>query len=217
MKATKLIHRYGESVLSTWETSFAAVERQSTMAERLLSLLAFLNFDDIFPALFERLRGGERQVGSVREASDPRWQSYLSPNSPLDPYTVERAFRVLQTYSLIQWRDDPGGYAMHKLVHAWGQDRDLSLIILELLIDIIPSVTGNPIFGMRLVPHVMANFTFVSSINAPSTSIHYESLDSMAAVGDFLCGLGRWSDEYEIRAFRFRKCVRERVLSILTH
>ena len=59
MKATKLIHRYGESVLSTWETSFAAVERQSTMAERLLSSLAFLNFDDIFPALFERLRGGK--------------------------------------------------------------------------------------------------------------------------------------------------------------
>jgi hypothetical protein len=26
---------------------------------------------------------------------------------------------------------------------------------LELLADIIPSTAGNPIFGMRLVPHVM--------------------------------------------------------------
>jgi len=52
-KANRQIHRYGESVLSTWETSFAAVERQSPMAARLLSLLAFLNFDDIFLALFE--------------------------------------------------------------------------------------------------------------------------------------------------------------------
>jgi hypothetical protein len=52
MKAKKQIHRYGESVLSTWETSFAAVERQSAVAARLLSFLAFLNFDDIFPGLF---------------------------------------------------------------------------------------------------------------------------------------------------------------------
>jgi hypothetical protein len=41
MKARKLIHRYGESVLSTWETSFAAVERQSAIAASLLSVLAF--------------------------------------------------------------------------------------------------------------------------------------------------------------------------------
>jgi hypothetical protein len=37
MKAKKLIHRYGESVLSTWEISFAAVEWQSAIAARLLS------------------------------------------------------------------------------------------------------------------------------------------------------------------------------------
>lgn len=30
---------------------------------------------------------------------------------------------VLQPYSLIQWRDEQGGYAMHTQVHAWGQDR----------------------------------------------------------------------------------------------
>jgi hypothetical protein len=60
MKAKKLIHQYGESVLSTWEASFAAVERQSVTAARLLSLLAFLNFDDIFPTLFERFAGGQK-------------------------------------------------------------------------------------------------------------------------------------------------------------
>ena len=65
---------------------------------------------------------------------------------------------------------------MHKLVHAWGQDRleveqqrYLSLMALELLTDIIPSGAGNPIFGMRLVPHVMANFAVVSDINTAST------------------------------------------------
>jgi hypothetical protein len=110
MKAKKLIHRYGESVLSTWEASFAAVERQSGMAVRLLSLLMFLNFDDIFPALFEQSTG--------------EWQSYLSPDSPPDLYAVEALFEVLQTYSLIQWHDERAGYAMHKPVHATPQGHD---------------------------------------------------------------------------------------------
>jgi hypothetical protein len=107
-------------VLSTWEVSFAAVERQSAIAARLLSLIAFLNFDDIFPALFEQLRGGEGLAGSIREASDGQWQLYLLPDSLADQYAVETAFGVLQMYSLIQWRDDSGGYVMHKLVHTWG-------------------------------------------------------------------------------------------------
>jgi hypothetical protein len=41
-KANKLIYRYGKGVLNTREASFAAVERQSVMAARLLGLLAFL-------------------------------------------------------------------------------------------------------------------------------------------------------------------------------
>lgn len=52
VKATKLLHRYEESVLSTWETSFLTVVRQSPVASRLLTLLALLNFDDIFLDLF---------------------------------------------------------------------------------------------------------------------------------------------------------------------
>jgi hypothetical protein len=55
-KAKKHVHRYGESVLSTWETSFAAVMHQSAIAANLLSLLAFLNFDDIYLTLFEERR-----------------------------------------------------------------------------------------------------------------------------------------------------------------
>jgi hypothetical protein len=47
MKARKLIHQYGESMLSTWEVSFAVVEQQSAIAARLLGLIAFLNFNDI--------------------------------------------------------------------------------------------------------------------------------------------------------------------------
>jgi tetratricopeptide (TPR) repeat protein len=212
MKATKLIHRYGESVLSTWETSFAAVERQSVMAARLLSLLAFLNFDDIFPTLFKRPAGEEKPRAVVREGPNRQWQSYVLIDGSADQYAIEAAFRVLQIYSLVQWQGDRGGYAMHKLVHAWGQDRlkveqqrYLSLMALELLANIIPSATGNSTFGMRLVPHIMANFTVVSSTNTTSATIDDESLESIAIVGNLLRGLGRWSDEHEIRVFHFEK------------
>jgi hypothetical protein len=58
-------------------------------------------------------------------------------------------------------------------VHAWGHDRlkveqrrCLSIIALELLTSIIPSMAGNSILGMQLVPHVMANFAVVSSTSS---------------------------------------------------
>ena len=46
-RAKRHIHQYGESVLSTWEASFEAIENQNPAAARLLSLLAFVNFEDI--------------------------------------------------------------------------------------------------------------------------------------------------------------------------
>jgi hypothetical protein len=75
------------------------------------------------------------------------------------------------------------------------QLRHLSLMALELLTGIIPSRAGNSIFGIRLVPHVMANFTVVSGTTTPSVTIHSEILDSIALVGGLLRGLGRRSDE----------------------
>jgi hypothetical protein len=132
-KAKKPIHRYGESVPSTWEKSFAAIARKSSMAPRLLSLLAFLNFDDIFPELFERLTRRRKPATDKNDASYQEWQSYLSPDGSADQYAVEAAFEALQTYSLIQWREGRGGYAMHRLVHTWAQ-RHLAVVALQMLV-----------------------------------------------------------------------------------
>ena len=100
---------------------------------------------------------------------------------------------------------------MHKLVYAWGQERlkieqqrRLSLIALELLFDILSSRTCNSIFGMRLVPHVMANFTVISDTNMTSETIG-KSLESVAVMRQFIHSLGRWSDEYKIQAFHLGK------------
>lgn len=83
----------------------------------------------------------------------------------------ESAFAVLQTYSLVQFRHDQGGYAMHKLVHAWAyerleldQQRNLSFAALQLLEEVTSAFDGDPTSKNRLVPHVMANFLIFSSV-----------------------------------------------------
>src|SRR5262249_4672059 len=139
-KATQIAHRYGDSVLSTWETTFAAVERQSRVASQLLCLLAFLNFDDIFLGLFDRKSRLSGTTGNLRQIESQQWLALLSSETMVDQYAIESGFTILQTYSLVSWRADQGAYTMHKLVHAWGHDRlrvnqrqTWSLAVLKLL------------------------------------------------------------------------------------
>jgi len=102
-KAIQNIHRYGESVLSTWETTFAAVERQSRVASRLLCLLAFLNFDDIFLGLFNRESRSSGATDNSRQIESQQWLALLSSETTVDQYTIESGFATLQTYSLVSW------------------------------------------------------------------------------------------------------------------
>jgi tetratricopeptide (TPR) repeat protein len=211
IKVTKHVHRYGESVLSTWETSFSALARQSPVASRLLTLLAFLNFDDIFLDLFGTGSSSREATETKTGTGGPQWQMFVSPEASLDRYAVESAFAVLQTYSLVQWRQDQGAYTMHKLVHAWAcdrlgidQERELSLAVLELLTGLMPTCRGIPTQEMRLVPHVMANFGIICTAHRSSHGLDDVGLESVAVAGDFLRRLGRWGDEYEVRAFHFR-------------
>jgi hypothetical protein len=85
------------------------------------------------------------------------------------------------------------------------QQRHLSMIVLELLADIIPFRAGNSIFGTRLVLHIMANCAVAFDTTTASATVDDEILDSVAVSGGFPHDLGRWSDKYKIRAFRFSK------------
>lgn len=148
-RANQEIHRYGESVLSTWEASFAAAERRSPLAPQLLGLLACLNCEDIPLALFaaeppaqeeeaeECERGGEEErqeekQGEREEQADETdeqqqfrewWSTMLSPGTTVEQSAIDTAFETLHTYSLVSWRPDQRAYTMHKLVHAWGYER----------------------------------------------------------------------------------------------
>ncbi|KAJ9663362.1 hypothetical protein H2198_000879 [Neophaeococcomyces mojaviensis] len=211
-KPHRLVYQYGESVLSTWEISYSTIQRQSPAAAKLLNVLAFLNFDDIFLNLFvERPTIPTRQQLSLQDhniatiAEKPRWVQILSSNgASVNHDSIKSAFKTLHAYSLVSWRSDQQAYRMHKLVHAWGHDRlsveqgrAWSSAALELLCD----RQGDVNIERRLVPHVMANFIAVSSAYEGDHQVSAEDRNGLSWVVRLLHRLGRWDDEYRVRVF----------------
>jgi tetratricopeptide (TPR) repeat protein len=198
-KPKRLTHQYGESVLGTWEMSSSAIKRQSPGAFRLLTLLAFLHFDDIFQDLFIQA------------------MTQMFPETSLGIYAIEADFRCLQSFSLIQWKPDQSSYTMHKLVHAWGYERlnqgqqiAFGLAALLLLRQVVSNPKPDPAYKMRLVPHLMANFAILSGIY---NRIDYEDAALLGILDDisgFLHSTGHWTEELAIRKFCWNKLTKLR-------
>ena len=219
-RAKRHIHQYGESVLSTWEASFEAIENHNLAAARLLSLLAFLNFEDIFRGLFDRdgtgvLESAPTRIVEPSEAiasSNETWQSFLFSGQQWTVYMLESAFETLQSYSLIQWKPDQKSYAMHKLVHAWGQDRleadgqwQLSRLALELMAHATAKDQIGRSHQVRLVPHVMASFGIFSPLHESPDMLPIDRLAMIGKMEDFLFRIGRWSEAYTMLMFYLKK------------
>ncbi|KAK5678384.1 hypothetical protein LTR17_027658 [Elasticomyces elasticus] len=203
-KAKQQIHQYGESVLSTWETSCAAIAKQCPVAIRLLSFLAFLDPDDIFLELFRC------ETDSAMAESEPQeddWRDFLSPDVSFEE-VFDEALEALSLYSLIQWKEEQGGYSMHKLVHARGFDRleaeeqgqysRSSLVFLE-------SVTWGGQLDLvrksRITPHISASVTRLREWRRTSTQVPARSLDIVCTLANFIRDVGQYHSEYELRAF----------------
>lgn len=205
------LHQHSNSILSTWELSFAAVERQSLRAARLMTLLAFLNFDDIFLRLFDLhdLQAGQHNPNLPES---PRWvQLVLLRHGEWDQHIIEDCFVTLQAYSLVSWQTEQGAYVVHELVHAWGHDRleiadrqMWSLAALELLARVVVSGKHDLDTKVRIVPHIIANFTVMSSVYGPTTVIEDRDRVATEILADLLTWLGRWKDEYQLRVFHRR-------------
>ncbi|KAL9591408.1 MAG: hypothetical protein Q9179_007754, partial [Wetmoreana sp. 5 TL-2023] len=204
LRPKQYVHRYGESVLSTWETSFEAIESDNPAAARLLSLLAFVNFEDIFTGIFD----SDPKSLEATISSPQAWRSFLFGEQEWTIYKLESAFETLQSYSLIRWRPDQESYAMHKLVHAWGQDRrtaeeqqQMSYLALELIAGATSKDRLGPSYQLRLVPHVMSSFgTFSRLCKSMDVMIKgkFAMIDNMQ---EFLYRIGRWWDSYVLRVF----------------
>jgi tetratricopeptide (TPR) repeat protein len=124
---------YGRAVYTTWDVSFAELERRAAAegsesasyeaAILLLRLFSFIHFDGIREDTFRR----------AAERKD-KWLPPLPPNSQLllllqrnednnwDFFNFRQAIRVLSMFSLVHSAGS-GTYSMHRLVHQWMQDR----------------------------------------------------------------------------------------------
>ncbi|KAF9769208.1 hypothetical protein IL306_013390 [Fusarium sp. DS 682] len=112
----ELAARYHHSVMTVWETSYSAVFEHLPEACRLLTLLCFIHYDDIYLELF----GLDNDSGSTAVAP---WTSVLGCQIRVDLHQLEKCFRVLENYSLCQRKMMQTSYSIHRLVHAWGYDR----------------------------------------------------------------------------------------------
>ena len=100
-KSSHLRDKYAESVLSTWEVSFAAMSRKSAMAANLLVFLAFLDATDIFPELFDALAEDAANTRHEKTIADS-WQDAITHQKPLKRHDVEEAFSTLRSFSFVR-------------------------------------------------------------------------------------------------------------------
>jgi len=209
-KPEKLVHQYSESVLTTWETSYRAVAEQCPEGSVLMTMLSCLSFDDIFLGLFsidEQVKDTGRTEDEV-DSDSASWRNLLSPGQRLDRYMIEECFRVLQKYSLVQWKADQQSYTMHKLVHAWSFDRltgdeqrKISQVAFKLILEVVRAVKDSKGAKdkLRVVPHVMASFAALGGESGGWEEVTEGLLDNLEEVGLFLQEVGKSSDQRAVQ------------------
>jgi hypothetical protein len=198
-----LIHEYGHSVMTVWETSYAAVYDQLPEACRLLILLAFINYEDIFLDLF----GLGSHANSTQEQAS--WASVISNESTFTINSFEKCFAILERYSLLQRQIDQSSYSMHRLVHAWDYDRlqqtnrsdikHFCLAALQLLLDAVSNCKDLPQAKLRLIPHIRQNFDVLRRLQTDTESESIDLADTLEYIGGFTSEIGRWEEAAAIR------------------
>lgn len=199
-----LVHQYGESVLTTWETTFHTIEAQSPDTCHFLALLSFLNPDDI-PIDFP-VTSSDDQI--------PLWMSELFPSKYVTQYDVETFFRTLVNFSLIKHRSDQNSYTMHNLVQTWAYDRLTKnqqrnygyacVLMLEAMTDGVQD--AGPVARGRCVPHVMRAFHKISQPIQSNATIQEEVIPTLSSLVLFLDDCGRFQDAVVIARFVYEQC-----------
>ncbi|ESU15456.1 hypothetical protein FGSG_08956 [Fusarium graminearum PH-1] len=203
------------SVMTVWETSYDAVSKQLPEAGRLMTLLCFIHYDDIFLELF----GLDRDPGSTAVAP---WMSALGCQTRVDVHQLEKCFWVLEKYSLCQRKKMKTSYSIHRLVHAWGYDRlksdkdeveRLWYAASQLLDDYIKTSSDRqdgPVTKLRVVPHLTDNIHSFKNISRINDWNKVDWLEAVERFGFFFAKVGRWNDAAISRREVLKK--RQRIL-----
>lgn len=171
---------YNDSILAAWETTYDAINRFDPQACKLLSLLAFLNPQDILCDFFETAdeTDGEASVNDFKSGSTD---------------SLDESLAVLESYSLIESRDEPRSYSMHNLVHAWSYERlDRHERIcacgasLGALVIFTRGCTEQSEFNSRLGSHIMSAFGKTRELDQPEGPAKSHILDSLQHLASFL-------------------------------
>jgi tetratricopeptide (TPR) repeat protein len=198
IKPTKIIHQYQHSMITAWEISYSAVRRQLPAACWFLTLLAFLNYEDIFLGIFYL------DPLSILTLSQ-QWSSAIN-ESEVNIQLLEDSFAVLERYSLLQRRGDGSDYTMHRLVHAWGYDRlgenwqDIRHFcvtasrLLEGSLTRMQTSENTPQTKLRLVPHLKENFDKIIWLIKTMEGDEIELLNRVERFSFFLYDIGRWEE-----------------------
>jgi tetratricopeptide (TPR) repeat protein len=210
----ELIHEYGHSVMTVWETSYSAVYDQLPEACWVLTLLAFINYKDIFLDLFS-LESHSSTI-PIRES----WTSIISAQGNVNIHSFEKCFAILERYSLLHRQRNKSLYSMHRLVHAWGQDRLLQknrqdikrfcLAALQLLFEAVLNCIDLPKVKLRLMPHLRENFEVVRRLQTDTDSESVGLLDKLEYIGGFTADIGRWHEAAAMKKEVLEK--RQRIL-----
>ncbi|KAJ9650815.1 hypothetical protein H2198_009882 [Neophaeococcomyces mojaviensis] len=198
-----LVHQYGESVLTTWETTFRTIERQHPQVCHFLALLSFLNRDDI-PADFPTvLVNGEA----------PMWVGALFPGQRITQYDIEAFFRTLINFSLIKYRGDQNSYAMHSLVQTWAYDRlvedqqksygCICAVLLQVMTKTVQD--ANPLVRARTVTHIVSSFHKISQCFKSASVDDNVIVYLLYGLARFLDSCGQFKDEVVMERFIYQK------------
>ncbi|KAK2605986.1 hypothetical protein QQS21_003612 [Conoideocrella luteorostrata] len=187
---------YSHSVMAVWETSYDAVSERSPDACRLLTLLSFIHYEDVFPELF----GFNNDLDATEV---PSWTSLLGFQNRMDNISyLEDCFQILQKYSLCHYEMGRVSYSVHRLVHAWGYDRlqgqkayQFWLAASQLLrnnIEAMSYSSTEPTLKLRIASHVAENLKIFTKLSDFDTKI--PSLDTVESFFFFFDDIGRWQE-----------------------
>ena len=192
-----LTDQYPHSVMTVWEASYSAVQNRFPGACQFLSLLAFLDSQDIFVDLFVPQLG----VDVPAVPSRGSWTHAIGLQNHVEPCDIEKLFSVLEWYSMLHRSEGGCSYSMHKLVRTWCRDRlggtpdvkRFALAALQLLCDVTNTLRpwgSNPKAELRLSAHIRENTLAIGRLQLGPDEEELDVLDKLEHLGNFLSNSG---------------------------